>query len=274
MRSRTDGCCPDPWKDHEWPLGAWKGQTCSPWQLGGVLTRGFVGTAGSSWATRTAGRRPLIFAFHWGETTGMEASPLLLRMRVGSNTRDLSHSLLRPAYPSPADTFSDSAILGMPFLFTDSCIWDINSLVQQMYLLKKDESPSGFYVHGLSTQHQVSAEHGSWRRGLEAQSHPWITLIGQGRLGPSCASCTTEWSAHTSLQGSRSETVGACHVPKNTKLFRDSGSYVGGGECEVNKLDGWWVCGKQSLSLWECHKCFIFLRSREAINQGGGRLLS
>lgn len=103
----------------------------------------------------------------------MEASPLLLRMRVTSNMRDLSHSLLRPAYPSPADTFSDSAILGMPFLFTDSCIWDINSLVQQMYLLKKDESPSGFYVHGLSTQHRVSAEHGVWRRGLEeAQSHP------------------------------------------------------------------------------------------------------
>lgn len=113
MRSRTDGCCPAPWKDHKWPKGVWKGQTCSPWQLGGESWLEAL------WAQLALAELP-------GQLGGgpsyppltEEASPLLLRVWVDSKMSDLSYSLLRPAYPSPADTFSDSSILGMPFLFT------------------------------------------------------------------------------------------------------------------------------------------------------------
>lgn len=113
MRSRTDGCWLAPWKDHKWPKGAWKGQTCSPWQLGE-----------ESWLEALWAQ--LALAEPLGQLGGgpsyppvtEEASSLLLRVWVGSNTSDLSYSLLRPAYPSPADTFSDSSILGMLFLFT------------------------------------------------------------------------------------------------------------------------------------------------------------
>ena len=111
-----------------------------------------------------------------------------------------------------------------------------------MYLLKKDESPSGFYVHSLSTQHRVSAELGAWMKLSHIHE-----LHSQGKAiwGP-CVPAAP-------LNGLHTPHCWEAGVKQRTATFqrahsssRDSGSYVGGGECEVNRLDG---CAESSLSL-------------------------